>query len=129
MGGAALSEVTSDETVVGVHVSGVTLQEGLNTSFTRNYCSNCKKKIHCYVKVDRETNEAIVHNTCKASDCECKCKTHYSCKQCGYLHPYGTDCDRPDEKPVTSSETDALIDAINKGFREEHQGEKIESKA
>jgi len=83
-----------EETVVGVHHSGMQLEEGTNTSGGRYYCTNCKKKIHCYVKVDRETNEATVHNTCKDKICECKCKTHYSCRQCGYLHPYGEKCSK-----------------------------------
>lgn len=83
-----------EETVVGIHQSGIQLEEGSNTSGGRYYCTSCRNKIHCYVKVDRETGEAKVHNTCKDKICECKCKTHYACRQCGYLHPYGSKCDR-----------------------------------
>lgn len=82
----------AEETVIGIHHSGVELEEGLNISLSRNYCANCKRKIHCYVKVDRITKEAIIHNTCKNSDCACKCKTHFACRVCGYLHPYGHKC-------------------------------------
>lgn len=101
-----------DEVVVGVHESGITLQEGLNTSTSRNYCANCRRNTHCYVKVDRTTKEAIVHNTCKNDDCECKCKTHYSCKQCGFLHPYGQECNRFDSKINTDKKSDKKFNEI-----------------
>lgn len=122
--------LSGEETIVGVHHSGIELQEGSNTSISRYYCSNCKKKIHCYVKVDKNTKEAVVHNTCKSPDCECKCKTHYACKECGSLHPYGIDCNRRDA-PLTApnSKTDKLIDEINKAYNKEHEGTKIEPKA
>ena len=45
----------------GLHASGIELQEGLNTSTKRNYCANCKRNVHCFVKIDRDTSEAIVH--------------------------------------------------------------------
>lgn len=108
---------SGEETVVGVHHSGVELQEGLNTNNSRYYCSNCKKKIHCYVKIDKDTHEAVVHNTCKSPDCECKCKTHYACKSCGYLHPYGQECDRQNNDVETDPNTDSLITDINEQFR------------
>ncbi len=95
-----------EETVIGYHSSGIQLEEGLNTSLSRNYCANCKRKIHCYVKVDRETGEATVHNTCKSSSCECKCKSHYACKQCGYLHAYGTKCNRVEFEHIPNSEAE-----------------------
>ena len=83
----------------GLHASGIELQEGINPNLARNYCSNCKRKIHCFVKIDKQTGEAIVHNTCRTKDCECKCRTHYACKLCGYLHPYGQKkCDRMQEE-------------------------------
>ena len=112
--------LSGDEVVVGVHASGVELVEGSNQSLTRNYCSNCKKKVHCYVKVDRETNEAIIHKTCKNDDCECKCRTHYACKLCGHLHPHGMKCNHVDEeKVVHSPETDRLIEELNKSYNKE----------
>jgi len=120
--------VNDEETVVGVHSSGIELQEGLNTSNSRYYCSNCKKKIHCYVKIDKDTKEAIIHNTCKSPECECKCKTHYACKECGHLHPYGDKCNRPDLQIVSKKEADDLIEKINKDYNDLHKGTKVESK-
>ena len=99
--------LNGEEIVVGVHSSGILLEEGLNTSLSRNYCSNCRRKTHCYVEVDRKTREAIIHNTCTKKDCECKCKTHFACKQCGSLHPYGTKCNRVEIKTGTSIKNDA----------------------
>jgi len=106
-----------EEIVIGVHASGIELEEGLNTSNSRNYCSNCKKKIHCYVKVDRKTNEAIIHKTCKSPDCECKCKTHFACRQCGYLHPYGQKCNRI-ESQQSNSKTDTKFEKLMEKWRE-----------
>lgn len=107
-----------EETVIGIHHSGIQLEEGTNTSGGRYYCVNCKKKIHCYVKVDRETNEAVVHNTCKDKICECKCKTHYACRQCGYLHPYGEKCNNIEDEKILNSESERtfqeLMDKWNK---------------
>lgn len=82
----------NEETVIGVHESGILLEEGLNTSYSRNYCTNCRRKTHCFVKIDRETKEAIIHKTCNNDTCECKCRTHFACKKCGHLHPYGQKC-------------------------------------
>jgi len=82
-----------EEVIIGRHESGIILQEGVNTG-GRNYCANCKRKIHCRVKVDRDTHVAVIINNCKNDDCECKCKTHYACRICGYLHPYGMECNR-----------------------------------
>lgn len=107
-----------EETVVGVHSSGISLEEGVNMSLQRNYCSNCKRKTHCYVKVDRETNEAIVHNTCTNSSCECKCKTHYSCRVCGHLHPYGQKCNYPITEPSGNPENDKVWDLLLDSFKE-----------
>lgn len=97
-----------EETVVGVHSSGIQLEEGRNMSLQRNYCSNCKRKTHCYVKVDRETNEAIVHNTCTNQSCECKCKTHYACRECGHLHPYGQKCNSTLKELSLNPENDKI---------------------
>jgi len=109
---------SEDEIVVGVHESGIILHEGLNTSLCRNYCANCKRKTHCYVKVNRETKEAIIHKTCKSEDCECKCQTHYACKLCGYLHPYGQECTNfePEraKNPQNDEEFNRIIEEWNK---------------
>jgi hypothetical protein len=121
--------LSGEETIVGVHHSGISLQEGLNTSISRYYCSSCKKKIHCYVKVDKDTKEAVVHNTCKSVDCECKCKTHYACKQCGSLHPYGEECNRPESQMTPyDPKSDKLIEEINKIYNESRKETKVESK-
>lgn len=104
--------LSGEETVVGVHSSGIVLEEGANTSGGRYYCTNCRKKIHCYVKVDRETNEAQVHNTCKDKICECKCKTHYACKICGYLHPYGEKCSRSQEDLPRNTQSEIALDEL-----------------
>lgn len=106
-----------EETVVGVHSSGIMLEEGLNTSLSRNYCSNCKRKTHCYVEVNRKTREAIIHNTCTKKECECKCKTHFACKQCGYLHPYGQKCDRGEPEKVPNSKNDKEFDKLMNEYR------------
>ena len=111
-------EISGDETIIGVHSSGIHLEEGTNTSSGRYYCTSCRNKIHCYVKVDRDTNEAIVHNTCKDKICECKCKTHYSCKKCGYLHSYGKECNKPKNNlsrdPKDVKKLDELLKSWNK---------------
>jgi hypothetical protein len=106
-----------EETVVGVHSSGIMLEEGLNTSLSRNHCSNCRRKTHCYVEVNRKTREAIIHNTCTKKECECKCKTHFACKQCGSLHPYGQKCDRVEKKTGTSIKDDADFEKIMEKWR------------
>jgi len=98
--------LSEEEILIGTHESGITLTEGANTSLSRNYCANCKRMIHCYVKIDKDTKEAKIHNTCKSSDCECKCRTHWECKQCGFLHPYG-------EKSCTRVELVSKTDSAN----------------
>jgi len=109
-----ISEYRSEEIVVGTTESGIELQEGLNTSLSRNYCANCKRKIHCHVKVDRKTKEADVNLTCKSADCECKCRTHYACKSCGMLHPYGVNsCTKNESDPAKNTKSDKEIDDIN----------------
>lgn len=112
-----IPSLDGDEVVVGVHASGIILEEGINTSLSRNYCTNCKRKTHCYVKVDRKTKEAIVHNTCTKKECECKCKTHYACKQCGHLHPYGHKCNRPEIEKKSNPKDDALFEELLAGWR------------
>ncbi|GEM_PF-3092530 len=121
-----IPSLSGEEEIVGVHASGIELQEGMNISLARNYCANCKRKIHCYVKVDRETREATIHNTCKNQECECKCKTHYACKQCGYLHPYGQKCNRIEPERITNPEEDAAFERIMKEWQELREKSKTE---
>ena len=106
-----------EEVIVGIHHSGIELQEGLNISLSRNYCANCRRKIHCYVKVNRETKEAIIHNTCKNTDCECKCKTHFACRMCGYLHPYGHTCTYVEPQKTINPKAEAAFQKIMDGWR------------
>jgi len=110
-----------EETIIGVHHSGIQLYEGENVSNETYRCSNCKKKVHCYVKVDRETNEAKFHNTCKDKICECKCKTHYSCKHCGYLHPYNQNCNREELEPIRDPKLDANWEHLLTRFKKEDE--------
>jgi len=119
-----LSQFGGEETIVGIHTSGVELEEGLNTSISRNYCSNCRKKIHCYVKVDKNTKQAEIHITCKSSDCECKCRTHFACKKCGYLHPYGIKCNYVEREPHYSSESDAVFEKLMKDWNKQNDKKK-----
>ena len=116
-----------DEEVIGRHESGIELVEGANTSISRYYCGNCTKKIHCYVKVDPETRVAKIHMTCKNKECECKCKTHYACKLCGYLHPHGLKCSMPRKIAVTDPNNDDFIEMLNQKFNESKK-QPIESK-
>lgn len=118
--------LSGEEIVVGVHESGVKLVEGDNTNNKRYYCGNCTKKIHCYVTV--EGGQATIHKTCKNDDCECKCRTHYACKVCGYLHPYGELCDKVEKEPEVNKENDSVIEDINEQYRKLHakQESKIE---
>lgn len=119
--------MSTDEEVIGVHSSGIELVEGDNTNLKRYYCGNCTKKIHCYVKVEK--GEAIIHKTCKNDDCECKCRTHYACKICGYLHPYGSSCNRKETLAVElNPDSDKLIAQINKEFLETKKEVKVEHK-
>ena len=115
-------EFDGKEEVIGVHTglhaSGIELQEGLNTSISRNYCANCKRNIHCFVKIDKETKEAIVHKTCRNADCKCKCKTHYSCRECGYLHPYGQKCHNIEIKSTIKPKSDAIFNKLMSDWRE-----------
>ena len=121
-----------EETVVGVHQgTGVELVEGMNTSLSRYYCTNCRRKIHCFVKVDKKTGEATFKNNCKDKECECRCTTHYVCKLCGHLHPYDQKvCNAPtEEERKPTPELDALIEKLNKQVAEERERNKIEVKS
>ena len=109
-----------EEIVVGVHESGIELYEGMNVSLSRNYCANCRRKTHSYVEVDRETGEAKLHITCTNKECACKCKTHYACKQCGYLHPYNQKCTHKYAEKNTSPESDAEFTKIMDAWRSTH---------
>lgn len=98
-----------DEIVVGIHHSGVELEEGLNTGKS-NFCGKCSKNIHCHVKVEGKEAEIIM--TCSDKACECKCRTHFACKRCGYLHPYGKKCDRDELVIKPNKKNDKLFDEI-----------------
>jgi len=108
-----------DEVIVGVHASGIVLEEGLNVSLSRNYCSNCKRKTHCHVEVDRDTNEAIIYNSCTHTKCECRCKTHFACKRCGYLHPYGHKCTHIETERKIDPKADAEFQKIMDGWKKD----------
>jgi len=108
----SLSEIQSDEVIVGIHSSGVELVEGLSTSTSRNYCSKCNHNIHCKVKVDRDTNEAIIEKNCSNNDCRCSCRTKYACRICGNLHFYGKKCNRTEIEPERNPEYDELFQKI-----------------
>ena len=112
------TELQDEEIVVGIHKSGIELQEGLNTSVSRNYCANCKRNTHCFVKIDKETKEAIIENNCTNETCRCNCRTKYPCKLCGNLHPYGNNCNRVESKPVSNPVADKEINEINAKWKE-----------
>ena len=107
------SENSDEEVVVGIHESGIELQEGLNTSLSRNYCSNCRRKTHSYVTVNRETKVADIVITCSNDSCKCKCRTHYACKRCGLPHPYGSNCNRTEMTSIANIESVKQINEIN----------------
>ena len=99
-----------DKEEVYHHKSGIDLQISQAPSSTFR-CSNCeKKKIHSYVGSDGP----VVR--CSHKDCECKCKTHYACKQ-GRLHPYGSDCTCTDTDELVLGRS-ATVEALNAEWRE-----------
>ena len=104
-----MSEVEPDEVVIGVHESGIVLEEGLITG-GRSYCANCRRNIHCRVVVEKGKAEIVM--TCKGSDCECRCRTHFACKGCGHLHPYGTECTHKDDDFTPSPESERIFDEL-----------------
>jgi len=113
------SDIIPEETVVGRHESGIILQEGLNTSTSRSNCSECKRNSHCFVTVDKETREAEINKTCTNETCKCKCRTHYACKICGMLHPYGINsCTKLDLTPKPNKKSDEKINRINAEWKE-----------
>jgi len=104
-----------EEVVVGVHSSGIILEEGQRTG--RNfYCSSCKRNVHCYVEVKDKKAEIIM--TCSNDVCRCKCKTHYACKQCGYLHPYGKKCDRSEKERKSNAKSEASFEELMNKWKE-----------
>jgi len=113
-----LSEEFAEEIIEGLHESGIILQEGLNISLSRSYCSNCKNQIHCSVKIDKETGEAKIHKTCTNNTCKCKCKTHYACKKCGRLHPYSMKCNNIEVETNPDKKSDEIFNKIIKEWRE-----------
>ncbi len=115
-------EYQDEEVVIGVHESGIFLEEGMVTG-GRNYCANCKRNIHCHVKVDKETRDAEIIMTCKNNDCECKCRTHYACKKCGHLHPYGMECNKKDEEGKIDSKADEDFENLMETWRKSQEVE------
>jgi len=109
----------------GLHASGIELEEGLNTSTNRNHCANCRRNVHCFVKIDKDTREAIIHKTCKNEDCECKCRTHFACRNCGYLHPYGVKCTFEDLERVPNAENDKAFEKIMSGWRDSRKEDSV----
>ncbi len=109
-------EYQDEEIVVGVHESGILLEEGVRTG-GRNYCANCKRNVHCHVVVD--DGKATIKMTCKNTDCECKCKTCFACKRCGYLHPYGTVCNRSDTQTVRDPKAEKEFQKLMKKWRKQ----------
>ena len=106
------------ETTIGVHESGIKLIEGEHIGNTF-HCANCNKNIHCHVKVEKKKAEIIM--TCNNDLCSCKCRTHYACKICGYLHWYGIMCNREDKKTTPSKESDDAFDQIIGNWRDNHK--------
>jgi len=117
--------IEEGEVVVGVHESGMELEEGHRTGRTF-YCSNCKNNIHCYVEVKDKKAEII--KTCSNDACKCKCKTHFACKQCGYLHPYGVKCTNIEVETTTSKESDEVFEKLMDEWREENKQVNVENK-
>ena len=50
-----------------------------------------------------------------------KCKTHFACKQCGYLHAYGTKCDRVDSEYTPNPESEKIFQEIIDGWRKSQE--------
>ena len=121
-----IPSMTGEEVVVGRHESGIDLQEGMNTSVKRFYCTSCRADTHCFVTVDKETKKAEIHISCTNSNCQCKCKTHYACRNCGYLHPYGQNCDFKEH--YIEQKIDPFIEDLNKKFRELQESKLIKIK-
>ncbi len=121
-----LSDYEPDEVIIGKHESGIMLEEGMRLGI-RNYCARCKRNVHCHVVVDNK--EARVKFTCTNDGCECKCRTHFACKKCGYLHPYGEKCTRTEKEMEKDPKADEAFDKMMEDWREskkveEPKGEK-----
>jgi len=106
------------EITIGTHTGNQMLESGDMAFNGRNYCSNCGKRppktpIHCYVN---SQGEAIVR--CKSNDCECLCRTHYSCKICTHLHPYGQRCNIFEIGSQPNSQSDAIFNKIISDWQE-----------
>lgn len=120
-----MSEEFTDEVIVGLHESGLIFHEGLNISQSRSYCSHCKNKIHCFVKIDRETKEAEFNMSCTNNICRCNCRTHYACKQCGRLHPYAQKCNNIEIETKPSPESDIIFNKIISDWKELDESQPI----
>lgn len=109
-----------EEVVIGVHESGMVLEEGLITG-GRSYCANCRRNVHCHVLVDDGKAEIVM--TCKNDSCECRCRTHFACKKCGHLHPYGSECTHKDDERMTTSESDKNFEELMEKWKESQKVE------
>jgi len=108
-------ESWNEEVVVGRHESGIMLEEGMITG-GRSYCGNCKRNVHSHVVVKGGKAEVVF--TCRNDDCECKCRTHFACKRCGYLHPYGEKCNRVVEEKKRDATADEKFNELMENWRE-----------
>jgi len=77
--------------------------------------------IHSHVIVEKGKAEVIF--TRRNDDCECRCRTHFACKRCGYLHPYGVKCDRVVEEPKRNTAADEDFDKLMETWRESQKKE------
>ena len=103
--------IGSDDKIMGVMEVSDKYREVGGWTIGKSYCSNCRKGIHSTPNKLR----------CKdASNCECKCQTHYV-GQDGLLRPYGV-IDDSLERMKSSGELEEekkannVIDNINQEF-------------
>ena len=98
------------------------LQEGADPFGRRFRCSRCqggatkKLPLHCKVVAGE------IQINCSNDDCNCPCRTHYACRSCGHLHPYGKDCDvrKVELSPVTP-EMQKAIEMVNDFAKEQRE--------
>lgn len=110
------NEKVDEEEIIGVHGSGINLEEGRTQTF-KFYCTNCKRDIHSHVKVNE--GKASIIFTCTNSNCQCKCKTHFECKKLGKLHLHGTKCNCIwDEERIINPGSERIFQELMEGWRE-----------